>query len=182
MLSWRRCPCDNDKSIFLPPERYRSGGLFYLSQAYHPVKGEWGMKTKMTGRAMTMAGGVAVGVAVCLFVTLAGASLVAALVLSDRLPEQSVGYCGYLIVPVSVMLGGVLSCCLVKRRRLLVSALVGGVYYGTLFCTASFFFGGVHHGAVLTAVVVMAAVLTVGLAGGRKRGSGRFDGRKYRPR
>lgn len=182
MLSWRRCPCDDDKSIFLPRNDIVPGGLFYLIQAYHPVKGERGMKTKMTGRAMTMAGGVAVGVTACILVTLAGASLVAALVLSDRLTEQSVGYCGYLIVPLSVMLGGLLSCCLVKRRRLLVSTFVGGIYYGALFCTASFFFGGVHHGAVLTAVVVMAAVLTVGLAGGRKRGSGRFDGRKYRPR
>lgn len=180
MQLWPRCLCDN--VIPVCPRNYGSGGIFYFVVAYHPVKGERGMKTKVTGRALPMMIGVSVGVAVGLLVTVICASVIATLILSGRISEVSIGYCGYVVVSLSVVLGGSLASWMVKRRKLLVCALVAAIYYCALFCVASLFFGGVHRGGILTAVITLVAAFSIGLVGPRSRGAGRFDGRKYHPR
>jgi hypothetical protein len=95
---------------------------------------------------------------------------------------MSVGYSGFIVVPLSVALGSLIAFCMAKRRRLFTSVLVAGVYYALWFGVVSLCFGGVRHGAALVAVMAFAGASIVGVVGLRGRGGGRFDGRKYRPR
>jgi hypothetical protein len=140
------------------------------------------MKVKATGRATSVFLAVCVGTSISAVLTVISAAVIASLILSGHLSEMSVGYSGFIVVPLSVALGSLIAFCMAKRRRLFTSVLVAGVYYALWFGVVSLCFGGVRHGAALVAVMAFAGASIVGVVGLRGRGGGRFDGRKYRPR
>lgn len=137
---------------------------------------------KVTGRAASMPAGLLAGLAVSMGVTLLSVSLVVTLILGDRIPENGIGYCGMLVIPLSVMAGAFTSVKMVKRRRLFVSLAAGVIYLLALAGISVSFFGGVRQGVVPAALLTLMGALAVGLCGVKSHGKGRFDGKKYRPR
>lgn len=137
---------------------------------------------KVTGRAMAMPVGIALGTAVSFGVTLLLAGALAFLVLEETVPQNMVGYGSMVILLLASCIGGVVSAGTVKHRRLLVSALTGLCFYVLLLCQTALFFGGQYEGFGVTAlVVVIGTAASVGLemTVGDKKGTYK---RNYRTR
>ena len=94
---------------------------------------------KVTGTAMSMPAGLALGGLASLAVTVAGSVLAAHLILKERIPESGVGYCSLFILLLSSVLGAAISVNRIKRRRLYVCALSAAVYYGILLSITALF-------------------------------------------
>lgn len=137
---------------------------------------------KVTGTAMAMPAGVALGTGLCMGITLLGSMLVAWLVSRETMPENAIGYGSMAILLAASAAGSWLTAKRVKHRRMVVCALTGLAYYLCLLACTALFFGGQYSGMGVTAAVVLAGCLSVGLLG--LKGSGRVGkrGRKYRSR
>ena len=122
---------------------------------------------KVTGTAMSMPAGLALGGLASLAVTVAGSVLAAHLILKERIPESGVGYCSLFILLLSSVLGAAISVNRIKRRRLYVCALSAAVYYGILLSITALFFGGQYQGMGVTALVVTAGSGVVALLGAK---------------
>lgn len=125
---------------------------------------------KITGRAMSMPGGLAVGGGVSLGITLAGCSLLAWLVGSERIDWQTIGYWIMAMLLLGSFLGASVACARIKRQRLLVSILAGVVYMGILLSITALFFGGQYDGVMVTMILVLGSSLAAGLLGLRQEG------------
>ena len=129
---------------------------------------------KVTGRAMTMPAGIAVGCGGAALVTAAGSALVAKLISDEVLVDTAIGYGAMLIVLLASALGAAVSAAKVKRRRLQVCLLSGLVYYGMLLGMTALFFGGQYQGMGVTALLVLAGTGTVILLGTREKKTGKY--------
>lgn len=131
-------------------------------------------KGQITGRAMSMPAGLAVGGLTSLGITLAGTAGLAWLVHTERMEMESVGYGIMVLLLTASFLGAMLSYGKIKRRRMLVCASSGAVYMGILLLIPALFFGGQYGAVWATALLVMAGSVTAGLLGLRQgRGLGR---------
>lgn len=129
---------------------------------------------KVTGRAMTMPAGIAVGCGAAMLVTAAGSALVAKLISDEVLVDTAIGYGAMFIVLLASALGAAVSAAKVKRRRLQVCLLSGIVYYGMLLGMTAMFFGGQYQGMGVTALLVLAGTGTVILLGTREKKTGKY--------
>lgn len=137
---------------------------------------------KVTGTASTMPVGLAIGLAVSLLVTVLGAALSAYFVLTEKIPEEGVGYCAGGILLLSSMLGAFVAEKRTKRKRLIVCVLLGGLYYAALTAATALFFGGQYQGMGVTALLVLAGSGCVGLLAAKKESGGKGVRKKYRIR
>lgn len=109
---------------------------------------------KVTGRASSMAGGLAVGGSTSLAVTLAGSVLCAVLVSREMIAETAIGYCALAILLMASFVGTSVAVGKIKHRRLYVCVLSGVIYYAALLALTALFFGGQYQGMRVTAMAV----------------------------
>ena len=134
---------------------------------------------KPTGRAMSMPGGLAVGAAVSIGVTLASCVLLTKLILSGALNMDQIGYGVMVLLLAASFLGALTAQGRVKHQRSMVCMLSGLVYYLMLLCTTALFFGGQYSGVGVTGLLVLGGAGTAALAAAGK-GTPRRNQRKWK--
>lgn len=123
------------------------------------------LNKKVTGKAVAMPTGLALGTGICLLITLAGAAVLAWLVNGESLGENGIGYGAIIILGLSSVCGAWTAAGSIKRRRVQVCMLTGLLYYLVLLAMTALFFGGQYQGMVVTAVVIFIGSGTVSLLG-----------------
>ena len=111
---------------------------------------------KVTGTAVSMPAGIAIGCAVSLLITITGSALVAKLISDEVVNDTAIGYGAMMILLLASALGASISAAKVKRLRLQVCMLSGAAYYAALLGITALFFGGQYQGMGVTALVVLA--------------------------
>ena len=130
------------------------------------------VNTRPTGRAMSLPGGLAMGLGVSMFVTVAASLILTKLVLGERMQMQNIGYGILILLIAAAFLGAMVAQGRVKRRKLLVCVLSGVVYYGVLLGVTAMFFGGQYSGVGVTGLLILAGSGAAALlATGKGRGS-----------
>lgn len=137
---------------------------------------------KVSGKAVSMPAGLAVGGAISLGMTLALAGILAKMVETEALAEENIGYGTMILLLISSMLGAMVSSGKIKRQRLLVCALSGVVYMGILLSITALFFGGQYEAVGVTALLVMGGSMTAAFVGlnGKRGGKRRKVARAHR--
>ena len=130
------------------------------------------MNRKVTGKASTIPGGLAIAGAVSMGITLILAVLAAKLVDSEVIPESGIGYLSLGILLLSSMTGAATAWGRIKRQRLAVCLGAGAVYYVLLLSLTALFFGGQYQGMGVTGLVIAGGCCCV-LLTGKGQGSGR---------
>ena len=129
---------------------------------------------KVTGTAMSMPVGIAIGCAISVILTLLGAGAVAKLIAEEVLQESAVGYGAMAIILLATVCGAFIAIKKVKKRKLQVSMLVGVGYYVTLLAITALFFGGQYQGMGVTGLLVFAGAGAVILMESREKKSAKF--------
>lgn len=137
---------------------------------------------KVTGKALSIPVGIAVGLSASMILTLIGTAVMANLILSESLSENAIGYGAIVILLLSSAMGAWLAAALSKRRWMVVCLGAGGSYYLTLLGITALFFGGQYQGMGVTVLVVLGGCGAVGLLGLREGKGGAKRHRKYRSR
>ena len=122
---------------------------------------------KVTGRASSIPGGLAIGGFMSLIITIIGAMIAAWLIGNERVQEQHIGYCSMLILLASSFIGAWIAASKIKHRRLYICILSGMIYYGMLLTITALFFGGRYQAMGVTAAVVLAGCMSAALTGQR---------------
>ena len=123
------------------------------------------MKKMATGRTLSMPAGLAVGAAVSLGITLAGAAILAWLIDKERLDMGSVGYGILAVLLLASFLGALVSFGKIRRRRMVVCLASGAVYLGMLLSITALFFGGQYSGVATTALLILGGSMAAALLG-----------------
>ena len=134
-------------------------------------------KKKASGLASTIPGGVGLGAALSLGITLIGACISALLIHKEIVDENAVGYCSLVTLLLASSLGAVLAMNRTKRMRLQVCLLTGACYFLSLLCITALFFGGEYTGVGVTALAVLGGSGAVALMSIRQK-RGRVHGHK----
>lgn len=138
------------------------------------------MNRKVTGKAMSLPGGIGTGVGIAVLVSLAGALVTAWLVDGSYLPETGFGYGAMVTLLLASGIGAGTAAGLVKHRRLIVCLVTGGVYILLLIGLTAFCFGGQYQGVVPTLLLVAGGSIAAALLGNVGQGN-RTPGRhKFR--
>jgi putative membrane protein (TIGR04086 family) len=135
---------------------------------------------KVSGKAKPIAVGLSIGVLASIVLTLVGTSVTANLVLSEKLPFESVGYAATIVLLLSSALGAWLAAVLVKRRWMMICVGAGGMYYMSLLAITALFFGGQYQAVGVTALLIFGACGAVGFLGLTKDNGKRKKVKKYR--
>ena len=129
--------------------------------------------SKVTGRASTMPGGIGLGAAAAIGITVILAAVIAWLVELGRLKQENIGYGVMLLLLTASYAGAALASAKVKRRKGLVCLLTGVGYFALLLAVTTLFFGGQYSAVGVTALLILAgsgcAALTPALGGKRGR-------------
>ena len=133
------------------------------------------VKRKVTGNAVSMPVGIALGFGVSMLITLAGSMLMAKLISDEVLMDTAIGYGAMVIVLMASIAGPAISAAKIQRLRLQVCLVSGVVYYGALLGITALFFGGQYQGMGVTALLVLAGMGTTILMVNRDKKQ-----RKYR--
>lgn len=131
----------------------------------------------LTGRAMTLPGGAALGALYAFVWTLVSSGILAWLVHSQRIPETAIGYGSMVILLTASVLGAWIAYKKVKRQRAAVSAAAGGMYFIMLLALTALFFGGQYTGVGVTALLILGGSAAAALLG---MGKGRSSNPKIR--
>ena len=136
-------------------------------------------KRKSTGLAATIPGGVGLGTALSLVITVIGACVSAFLIHKEFVNENAVGYCSLVTLLLASGMGAVLAMNRTKRMRMQVCLLTGACYFLSLLCITALFFGGEYTGIGVTALSVLGgsgAVALMSIRQKKSRGHGRKKG------
>lgn len=136
---------------------------------------------KVTGTAVPIPVGLALGTLVSLGMTALLSAGAAWLILTGKLPEDAVGYCAMVILLASSAAGAATAISRIKRLRFQMGLASGGIYYGCLLAVTALFFGGIYDGMGVTALMVLcgsALVILLGPAGENRAGCRK--GKKHR--
>ena len=131
------------------------------------------MNHKPTGRAWSMPGGLALGAAVSVGITVAVSALIAKLVQTETIRENQIGYGVMVMLGAAAFAGAVLAAGKIKRQRLLVCALSGLSYFCCLMSMTALFFGGQYEAVGVTALLVMGSAMLPTLMGGPSKRGGK---------
>lgn len=126
---------------------------------------------KVTGTAVSIPVGLAIGTGVSLGITALLSALTAWLILGGKLSENSVGYCAMVILLASSAAGAATAIARIKRRRFQMGLAAGGIYFACLLAATALFFGGSYEGIGVTALMILCGcglVILLG-AGGQNR-------------
>lgn len=118
---------------------------------------------KLTGRAMSMPQGLAIGALVSLAVTVLVSAVGAHMIASEIISQEQIGYCSIAAILTSTIAGGMTASSKIKTRRLMTCALSGLCYFGVLLSGTALFFGGQYRGVGVTLVIVMIGSLIAAL-------------------
>ncbi len=113
------------------------------------------MKMKVSGKALGIPAGIAIGDLVSLIISIAGAAVSAWLVSSGKIGEGGIGYAAMIVVALAAAVGAWISTALIKRLRLQMCMLSGGCYFLTLLAITALFFGGQYQGIGVIAIVIL---------------------------
>ncbi len=138
------------------------------------------IKSKATGRAVSMPLGLVFGAAVSLGITLFVSAVLAKLVDSEKMTWENIGYGIMIQLFAASFLGAMTAYGKIKRQRLLVCAISGAVYLVLLLAITAVFFGGQYKAVGVTAALVLAGSGTAGLLG--LSGTGRGGHKKIQLR
>lgn len=127
---------------------------------------------------MTIQGGLAVGAAVNLGMTILLSALLAKLLQTGVLAQNQTGYGVMVLLLLASFFGAAVAQGRVKHRRMMVCMLSGGVYYLSLLAITALFFGGQYTAMGVTALVVLAGCGTAALLCTRKGRGGNVRHRK----
>ena len=105
---------------------------------------------KVTGTASSIPAGLALGAAVSLAITLAGAWIFAYLIAGEILKESSIGYCAMAIILLASVVSAAVAVGRIKRRRVYICGLSGLIYFGILLSMTALFFGGQYQAVGIT--------------------------------
>ena len=126
---------------------------------------------RFTGRATSIPGGLAIGAAVSMLVTVLVAAIGAHLVMSGIIPQEQIGYCSICALVSAGIVGALTASTKVKRKRLMICMLNGLIYYLILLSLTALFFGGQYDGMGVTFAVIALASLAAALIGSRQGGN-----------
>lgn len=127
------------------------------------------IKTKKpTGRAMSFPGGLAVGLAASMSVTVLMTLLLSKLILEGTMAMEQVGYGTMALLLSASFLGAVMAQGRIKHRRALVCLLSGGVYFLGLLAITALFFGGQYSAVGVSGLLVLAGCGSAALITARK--------------
>lgn len=135
-------------------------------------------ESKMTGRAVSIPKGLAVGAVISMLATIIIAALGAHLIASEILPQEQIGYCSLTALITGSILGAIAASGKVKRRRLMVCLLNGLVYYMILLAITALFFGGQYQGMGVTLITICLGSLAAALITSRDKKERSKRGRK----
>lgn len=118
---------------------------------------------KQTGKARSIAGGLAIAAAVSMTLTIVLSAAVAYFLNEERVTWQQAGYWIMGMLFAASFIGGKCAYLSVKRQYFVISIMSGILYWGLLLCISALFFGG-NFGAVWeTAGIVGAGAATAAL-------------------
>ena len=126
---------------------------------------------KVTGRAVSFPAGLAMGVGVCVGVTVAMAALTAWMESNNVIAENGVGYCIMLTLLLSSMAGALTAAGKIKRKRLASCMICGICYFFILFAITALFFGGQYSGVGVTGLVILGGSAAAVFIGGKGKRS-----------
>ena len=133
------------------------------------------MKQKTGFSIGSIGTGVMIGTSVSMAGTLIGTAACAALISSETIAAESIGYCAMVIVLLASMTGAAIGAGKAKKKRLYTCMLVAASFVLSLLAITALFFDGAYTGVWVTALVILAgSVVSAFLAkSNRKQNSSR---------
>ena len=129
-------------------------------------------KVKHGSRAVSVPAGIGIGIGISLIMTLAGAAVLAYLIVNETVSQEGIGYGTMIILTVSSALGALAAWWMIRQKRAMVCGLAGIGYYLILLIITVFFFGGEFTGVGIGAVMVLLGSGLAILPVLRKKGRG----------
>ena len=127
---------------------------------------------KVTGRASSIPGGLAIAGVVSMITTVIIAVIGAILISREIMSQEHIGYCVMLALLVGATAGSVTAASKIKHRKALVTMLSGVVYYLVLLLVTTLFFGGQYRGMGVTLLVIICGSILGLILVNRKRDDG----------
>ena len=106
---------------------------------------------------------IALGATVSLSITLSAAAIVAALIQSNKLSPEVIGYAVMIILIVSSLAGSMVAGKRSVTKKMIICVLTAACYFVALLCITAMFFGGTYKGISVTALVVASGSIAAGL-------------------
>ena len=114
------------------------------------------MKQKTGFSIGSIGTGVMIGTSVSMAGTLIGTAACAALISSETIAAESIGYCAMVIVLLASMTGAAIGAGKAKKKRLYTCMLVAASFVLSLLAITALFFDGAYTGVGVTALVISA--------------------------
>ena len=128
---------------------------------------------RVTGRTMSVPGGVAVSGAVSMGLTLLISLLLAKMLDTEKMTWEQAGYWIMAMLFAASFAGAKAGIRAIRRQRLAVSLMSGGLYWGLLLCITALFFGGNYGAVPETAAVITAGSCCAAMVSLPQKGKGR---------
>lgn len=129
-----------------------------------------GYQQKVTGKAMSMPAGLALGAFISMLLTVIGSGVLAKLTEMEVIDWERIGYGVMIMLLLSSFFGALTASGKIKHQKLPVCFAAGMIYFGLLLCITALFFGGQYEAVGVTAAVVLAGSLSAALLTSGKRG------------
>lgn len=114
------------------------------------------MKQKTGFSIGSIGTGVMIGTSVSMAGTLIGTAACAALISSETIAAESIGYCAMVIVLLASMTGAAIGAGKAKKKRLYTCMLIAASFVLSLLAITALFFDGAYTGVWVTALVISA--------------------------
>ena len=113
-------------------------------------------KIKVSGKAMSLPGGLALGAAVSMTITVLCCILLSRLVDLEIIPWETIGYGIMGMMVISAFTGAQIAAVKIKHQKLIVCISSGLIYWGLLLCITALFFGGQYESVILSGSLILA--------------------------
>ena len=114
------------------------------------------MKQKTGFSIGSIGTGVMIGTSVSMAGTLIGTAACAALISSETIAAESIGYCAMVIVLLASMTGAAIGAGKAKKKRLYTCMLIAASFVLSLLAITALYFDGAYTGVWVTALVISA--------------------------
>ena len=135
------------------------------------------MRTKkVTGTAVSIPKGLAVGAMLQIIITAAGTAILCGLIESGTITDTMIGYLCMGVLAIGSAAGAFLTAAKIKRRRLLVCYLSATVYFLILLGTNIAFLGANLQGIPASGVIILigATIAAISGLGLKKQGTKKY--------
>lgn len=138
------------------------------------------MKKKLSEGSIGIPGGLAIGAGLSIVITLGGAAIIAALLVSEKIGEGAVDYLSMVIQLLSSVAGAWCSYGIAKKMRLQVCLLSGACYFLILLGMTALLFEGQYTSVWLSALIILAGSTLVAFFPTNNTRKRKFTKRAYR--